>query len=94
MIDLKDLESLEADIERACRLGFQGKLCIHPNQVDVCNRLFSPSKEKIQYAQKVIQAFEEAEAGGSVAIQVQGKFIDYPVVERARKILKRASKIS
>ncbi len=58
MIDLKDLESFKADIERACRLGFQGKLCIHPNQVNICNRLFSPSKEEIQYAQKVIQAFD------------------------------------
>ena len=93
MIDLKDLEALEADIKRACRLGFQGKLCIHPNQVDICNRLFSPTKEEIEYAQKVIQAFDAAEAGGTAAIQLDGKFIDYPVVERCRRILKIASKI-
>ena len=93
MIDLKDLEALEADIKRACQLGFQGKLCIHPNQIDICNTLFSPSKEEIEYAQKVIQAFDEAEAGGSGAIQLEGKFIDYPVVERAKRILKIAAKI-
>ncbi len=94
MIDLKDLEALEADIKRACQLGFQGKLCIHPNQVDICNQLFSPSKEEIEYAQKVIRAFDEAEAGGSAAIQLEGKFVDYPVVKRARRILKIAAKIS
>jgi citrate lyase subunit beta/citryl-CoA lyase len=94
MIDLKDLNALEDDTKRARQLGFQGKLCIHPNQVDVCNRLFSPAKEEIEYARKVIQAFDAAEAGGSAAIQLEGKFIDYPVVERARRILKIAAKIS
>jgi citrate lyase subunit beta/citryl-CoA lyase len=94
MIDLKDLNALEDDTKRARQLGFQGKLCIHPNQVDVCNRLFSPAKEEIEYARKVIQAFDAAEAGGSAAIQLEGKFIDYPVAERARRILKIAAKIS
>ncbi len=88
MIDLKDPEALEADIKRACQLGFQGKLCIHPNQIDICNRLFSPTTEEIEYAQKVVQAFNEAEAGGTAAIQLDGKFVDYPVVERCRRILK------
>jgi citrate lyase subunit beta/citryl-CoA lyase len=88
MIDLKDREALEADIKRACRLGFQGKLCIHPNQIDICNQLFSPTDEEIEYAQKVIQAFDAAEADGTAAIQVEGRFIDYPVVERCRRILK------
>jgi citrate lyase subunit beta/citryl-CoA lyase len=94
MIDLKDSEALEADTKRACRLGFQGKLCIHPNQVDICNRLFSPSKAEIEYAQKVIQAFDAAEADGTAAIQLEGKFIDYPVVERSRRILKIAKLIA
>jgi citrate lyase subunit beta/citryl-CoA lyase len=94
MIDLQDADTLEADIKRARQLGFQGKLCIHPNQVDICNRLFSPTKEEIEYAQNVIQAFDEAEAGGSAAIQLEGKFIDYPVVERCRRILKIAAKIT
>jgi len=93
MIDLKDLDALEADTKRACRLGFQGKLCIHPNQIDICNRLFSPTEAEIEYAQKVIQAFEAAEADGTAAIQVEGRFIDYPVVERSRRILKISKKI-
>ena len=88
MSDLKDLEALEADTMRAKQFGFQGKLCIHPNQISVCNRIFSPTKEEVEYAQKVIEAFEDAEASGVASIQLEGKFIDYPVVERARRILK------
>jgi citrate lyase subunit beta/citryl-CoA lyase len=93
MIDLKDTEGLKADAMRAKQLGFQGKLCIHPNQIQACHAIFSPTKEEIQYAEKVIQAFEEAEASGVAAIQLDGKFIDYPVVERARRTLKIAEKV-
>ena len=88
MIDLKDRQALEADIRRAIRFGFQGKLCIHPNQVEICNQLFSPTEEEVAYARKVIDTFEKAEAEGVGAIQLEGKFIDYPVVERSRRILK------
>jgi citrate lyase subunit beta/citryl-CoA lyase len=88
MIDLKDRQALEADIRRAIRFGFQGKLCIHPNQVEICNQLFSPTEEEVAYARKVIDTFEKAEAEGVAAIQLEGKFIDYPVVERCRRILK------
>ncbi len=90
MIDLKDMKALEDDTKRACQLGFQGKLCIHPNQLDICNRLFSPTEEEIEFAQKVIAAFEEAEASGVAVIQLDGKFIDYPVVARSRHRLRLA----
>jgi citrate lyase subunit beta/citryl-CoA lyase len=93
MIDLKDTQGLKADAMRAKQMGFQGKLCIHPNQIHPCHAIFSPTKEEIQHAEKVIQAFEEAEAQGVAAIQLDGKFIDYPVVERARRILKIAEKM-
>jgi len=88
MIDLKDREALEADINRAVRLGFQGKLCIHPNQVEICNKLFSPTEKEVDHARKVIDAFEKAVAEGIAAIQLESKFIDYPVVEHSRRILK------
>ena len=93
MIDLKDTEGLKTDAMRAKQLGFQGKLCIHPNQIKACHAIFSPTKEEIQLAEKVIQAFEEAEAVGVAAIQLDGKFIDYPVVERARRTLEIAEKM-
>ena len=93
MMDLKDMEALKVDAGRAKQLGFQGKLCIHPNQIEPCHAIFSPTKEEILYAERVVKVFEEAEKEGSAAIQLDGKFIDYAVVERARRILKLAKPI-
>jgi citrate lyase subunit beta/citryl-CoA lyase len=94
MIDLKNTEALVMDAKRAKELGFQGKLVIHPKQIDPCNRLFSPTPEEIDKAEKIVQAFEEAEAAGMAAIQLEGKFIDYPVVKRSKDILALAAAIS
>ena len=91
MIDLKDMAALEADSRRAKQMGFQGKLCIHPNQIEVVNRVFTPTPEEIVHAQEVIHAFEKAETEGQGALQINGKFVDFPVVVRARRILQIAS---
>ncbi len=93
MIDLKNTEALISDAERAKELGFQGKLVIHPNQVEPCNKIFSPLPEEIKKAEKIVKAFEEAEAAGMAAIQLEGKFIDYPVVKRSKDILALAATI-
>ncbi len=90
MTDLKDIAALETDAARARQLGFQGKLCIHPNQIESVNRIFSPSSEQIQMARTVINAFEAARDKGQGALQIDGKFVDYPVVMRARRILEMA----
>jgi len=87
MVDLKDFLALEEDALRAKRLGFGGKLCIHPNQIEIICRVFSPTQDEIEYAKKVVNAFQDAEAKGLAAIQIDGKFIDYPVVEHSRRIL-------
>lgn len=93
MIDLRNTEALISDARRAKELGFQGKLVIHPNQVGPCNKIFSPLPEEIKKAEKVVKAFEEAEAAGMAAIQLEGKFIDYPVVKRSKDILALAAAI-
>ena len=93
MIDLKDMDALKTDAERARQLGFQGKLCIHPIQIEPCHAVFSPTAEEIEHAERVIQAFEDAEARGIGAIQLDGKFIDAPIVERSRRIVKLAAAI-
>lgn len=94
MVDLKDIEGLIADAKKAKACGFQGKLLIHPNQIEPCHDIFTPSQEEIAYATKVIEAFEEAEREGKAAIQLEGKFIDYPVVEKSRRICALAEAIS
>jgi len=91
MIDIKDVEGLKSDALSAKQLGFQGKLCIHPIQVEPCNQIFSPTQEEIDYAEKVIKAFYEAKAKGVGALQLEGKFIDKPIVEKARRVMKVAA---
>jgi len=93
MIDLENTEALISDAKRAKELGFQGKLVIHPDQVEPCNKIFSPLPEEIKKAEKIVNAFEEAEAEGVAAIRLEGKFIDYPVVKRSRDILALAAAI-
>jgi citrate lyase subunit beta/citryl-CoA lyase len=93
MIDLNDTEALISDAKRAKELGFQGKQVIHPRQIEPCNRIFSPTPEEIERAKKIIQVFEEAEAAGTAAVQVEGKFIDYAVVKKSRDILALAAAI-
>ena len=77
----------------ALGFGFQGKMCIHPDQIAIVNRVFTPSDEEIAFAERVAAAFVKAEAEGSAAIQLDGKFIDYPIVYRAQRVLQRISAI-
>jgi len=94
MVDLKDIDGLIADAKKAKAYGFQGKIVIHPNQIEPCHRVFTPTEEEIAFAKKVIEAFEEAEREGKAAIQLEGKFIDYPVVEKSRRIYALAQAIA
>jgi citrate lyase subunit beta/citryl-CoA lyase len=84
---LRDPESFNLAAQRARRLGFQGKLCIHPSQVDLTNRAFTPSAEEVLQARAIVEAFEAAEAKGNASIEVNGLFVDYPVAEQARRVL-------
>ncbi|MBW1710650.1 MAG: CoA ester lyase [Deltaproteobacteria bacterium] len=93
IIDINDLEAFRADARRARQFGFQGKLCIHPKQVEPCNEIFSPTEEEIAFAKRVIRAFDDAQEKGVGAIQVEGKMIDTPVAERCREILKIAASL-
>jgi citrate lyase subunit beta / citryl-CoA lyase len=86
-VDLQDEAGLEASTRLALGMGFQGKMCIHPNQVGVVNRVFTPTNAEIDFAERVVAAFAKAEKEGSAAIQLDGKFIDYPIVYRAQRTL-------
>ena len=88
--DLRDTEGFARSASHAAALGFQGKMCIHPDQIAVANAAFSPSVEQLLWASRVIAAFDEAEAKGLASIQLDGQFIDYPIVQRARQIVARS----
>lgn len=81
----RDTEGLKKSTERTRDLGFQGRFCIHPGQVGPVNEVFTPTEEEVATAEKIIAAFADAEAAGSASISVDGFFVDYPVVEQARR---------
>ncbi len=87
--DLRDAEGFVASAKQAAALGFQGKMCIHPDQVAGANAAFTPDEAAVAQARRVIAAFEKAEAEGLASIQLDGQFIDYPIVQRARRIVAR-----
>ena len=86
-IDLEDLEGLKQSALRARNMGFQGKACIHPRQVNIVNAIFSPTESEISEARQIVTAFEKAEKSGSASIRVNNRFIDYATYEKAKKVL-------
>ena len=93
-VDLRNADGFARSVARVRALGFQGKLCIHPDQVAVVNAAFGPSADQVALAVRVVEAFQAAEASGSAAIQLDGQFIDYPFLYRAQKVLQTANRIA
>ncbi|MGH1486741.1 MAG: HpcH/HpaI aldolase/citrate lyase family protein [Cellvibrionaceae bacterium] len=90
--DYSDMALFTQYQEKAKSMGFNGALCIHPLQVEPVNRTYAISSEELAQAQRIIQAYEEAIEQGRGAVEVDGKMVDAPVVERALKIKQRASR--
>jgi len=88
--DLRDADGFAASAKRAADLGFQGKMLIHPDQVGPGQAAFTPDEKTLAHARRVVAAFEEAEAKGLASIQLEGQFIDYPIVMRARRVIEQA----
>jgi citrate lyase subunit beta / citryl-CoA lyase len=91
--DVNDDEGLERETRLVRQLGFRGKYVIHPRQIEPVNRLFTPSEEEVEYARRVVAAYEGAEARGEASVALDGKMIDIPVVGRARDLLLLAEAI-
>ena len=85
--DVNDSEGLFAEVVRIRGLGFDGKSVIHPRQVSVVHRAFTPSDREISFAQRVLKAMEEAALKNSGVLSLDGRMVDAPVVAKARKIL-------
>src|SRR5260221_3089975 len=91
--DLSDAEGFAASARRALAAGYQGKMCIHPDQVAPANAVFTPSDAELARARAIVAAFAAAEAAAPASIQLDGQFIDYPIVERARRVLATMARI-
>jgi citrate lyase subunit beta/citryl-CoA lyase len=85
--NVTDLVGLRRDAVQARRLGFSGKSLIHPGQIETVNDIFSPSAAEVSYARRVVAAFEDGQAKGRGAVALEGKLLDQPIVERARRTL-------
>jgi citrate lyase subunit beta/citryl-CoA lyase len=92
-VSLREPEAFARSVQRAKDLGFQGKLCIHPDQVPVVNDCFRPTDAELGQARRIVAAFAQAERDGLAAIQVEGQFVDYPIVYRAERLIARADAI-
>src|SRR5579863_6276165 len=86
-LDLKNLDGLRDASLASKRAGFQGRRVIHPNQVDVVNEAYSPTSEEIERAERIVQEFNEAEASGLASMRVGEDFVDYPIAEKAARVL-------
>ncbi|KMO76312.1 (3S)-malyl-CoA thioesterase [Mycolicibacterium obuense] len=83
---VSDEDQLCGDTRYAARLGFGGKLCIHPRQIEIVNQGFSPSDTDVAWARTVVEA-----AGGDGVCVVDGRMVDKPVVDRAVRLLARVA---
>jgi citrate lyase subunit beta/citryl-CoA lyase len=92
VVQIRDHERFRAAARRGRQLGFQGKLCIHPDQVPLANEVFGPTPEEIEHARTVIAAWSEAERHGLASIQLDGFFVDPPIAAKARRILAVAAR--
>ncbi len=87
-VAMDDDAVLQADVARARRLGFGGKLCIHPRQVPAIQAGLRPPSADLEWARRVIEAVDTA---GHDAVRLEGKLVDKPVIDRARALLQEAS---
>lgn len=92
--DVRDAEGFAAEAQQGFEMGFDGKTLIHPSQVEPTNEIWAPSEEQIDYATRVIAAFEEATAEGRGVVTVDGRMIENLHVDNARRVLAVAAAIA
>jgi citrate lyase subunit beta/citryl-CoA lyase len=87
-VDYKDMEAFKKNVREGRQMGYEGRMIIHPSQVEVCNEMYSPEPGDVEWAEGVVKAFEEEGiAQGKAAISYQGKMVDTPVYLNAKDIL-------
>jgi citrate lyase subunit beta/citryl-CoA lyase len=85
--DFRDDERFREETASARAMGYAGKLCIHPRQVELANEGFLPSVEEVEHARRLLEAFETASSDGVAAIDFEGQMVDEPLAAHARRVL-------
>ncbi len=89
-LNIQDHAGLRAEAAQAAALGFTGKLAIHPAQIPIVHEAFTPSAERVQRAERILETWLQAEAEGRGVCTLDGDLIEKPVVEGERRVLERA----
>lgn len=89
-LHIPDIEGLSAETCQGKQLGYEGKACIHPNQVEPVNAVYTPTAEEVAYARDLVAAFDQAVAEGKGAVAFRGRMLDGPIADIERKVLERA----
>lgn len=89
-MDFRDTEGLQQEAQYVRSIGYSGKYCIHPSQVETVNKAFMPSEQEIARAKRIIEFYKEAESKGAGAISMDGFVVDRPVYVRALAVLEQA----
>jgi citrate lyase subunit beta / citryl-CoA lyase len=93
-VGFKDVEGFEKDTAYGRGLGFEGRMLIHPSQIEPSHRIYSPEPERVEWAREVVKLFEEEGiAKGSASVSYKGKMVDTPVYSGAKKILETITEI-
>ena len=87
VLEINDTQRFVNSALRGRNFGFSGKFCIHPSQIPLCNKVFTPDDAEITHARAILSKFEEAKEFGSASVQLDGHFIDYAIVKKAQRII-------
>lgn len=93
-VGFRDTEGFEKDTQYGRQLGYEGRMLIHPNQIEPSHRIYTPAPDMVDWAREVVKIFEEEGiAKGSAAVSYKGKMVDTPVYLGAKKILEAMAEI-
>ncbi len=94
-VDFKNIPAFEKSVLEGRQMGYEGRMLIHPSQIEPAHRLYMPSPDDVEWAKGVVKVFEEEGiAKGAAAVSYNGKMVDTPVYENARQILATMKEIS
>jgi citrate lyase subunit beta/citryl-CoA lyase len=92
--DFSNIQAFTENTQESIQLGYEGRMIIHPSQIEIANKLYAPSDADVEHARKVVAAFEEGLTRGLAAVALDGKMVDTPVYLSAQGVLSRHNEIT